>query len=232
METQKMTKENSHLYIAIDTNIVIALASLYMYKTHPNINEVFEDAILKKRFKEFKYLFEAIKQDRIRVIVTSTTYHESMNFNHKKLYANWVDDDKKTVNYVLKFWSEYCYAPNTPDNENKIKKINKLARDYRNRNAIPQKEDNDSLIMAEAAVEGVNLLTFNGKDFVFESKDKSVDVRRKRILKIHGEKGIFKRNPATNMVFYPKPVLVDEFVTSKKINFAKTQRKLDDKYYK
>lgn len=226
MEEKVLDKENSHLYIAIDTNIVIALASLYMYEKCEDKSIVLEDFVLRENFKKFKALFEEIKKDKLRVMVTTTTFAESKLFDYKKLYSKNTKNNQKNVNYVKEFLTKYCYFPKDPANELKIRKIKRLAKEYRSKDAIPNKEYNDSMIMAEASVERLNLLTHNGKDFVFYSNNKKIDLRRKKIIKTNKENGIHIKTHYADIV--PKPIMVHEFIPNEKVNHNVSIR-CDDK---
>lgn len=166
-------EDNSHIYIALDSDILRTLATIYPYVS----KGIFYDykssnnPHIKKNFNYLSKLIKYAQEDKIRLMVTTTPYHE---VRHKT--------------ECISFIKDMCYVPNPKnileqgDYQQKIKELAAaycgLNEPYDPTNPPPMHPcyvsaiddcvpPNDAFVQAEAAVENAILLTANAADFIF-----------------------------------------------------------------
>lgn len=186
------TKPNTHVYFALDSDVLSNLATIYkLQSNNPNASpKEIKDTLLnnpklKNVYNNFKFyttIISMAKSDKIRLLVTPTPFYESRHMDG-----------------IMQFIEDFCYLPNVKEetaSEN-AKKIRELAQaychPYYNKNgekckapmnpkydahaeytlgeAKPFKgflvPPNDAYVLAEASFYGACLITENAKDFLF-----------------------------------------------------------------
>ena len=185
------------LYFAIDSDILRTLT--YIDITLQN-NPDYElrnspDPLLKKWSGYFFRLYSKMKNDEIRLVIVDAVFQESQ---HSKT--------------LLGFMKNYCYFPkiNAVNYQRKAEESRKLANAYCEPFEVgdrtfsaPMKKvfnaaynqsspTNDCFIMAQATIEGIPLITANGKDFIFDDKIGTENHdRAKGITSINISKGYY-----------------------------------------
>lgn len=208
------TNNDFHTYLAIDSDILRALTNLDLQlKKDPHFDSRnSSDPILKVRGGYVKYLLTAAQQNKVRLLVVTTVYQESI---HSAALCNFI--------------KEYCYFPNI-NAVNNIQRTNEVERlailycspyTYRGEtypapmktqyNAFLKKHvpSNDVYAMAEATVEGAFFVTNNEQDFIFNVKngDKHNKDRTQGIVSINYQNGYVQRF-ADNLTTVPKPIAI------------------------
>ena len=201
------------LYFAIDSDILRALTSIDLIGYDPT-------SLMKKWGGYFKNLYQKMKNDEIRLVIVDGVYQESQHSSH-----------------LLSFMKKYCYFPkiNAVNYQRKANEAESLAEAYCSPFSIGNKQytapmkkvfnagnrkfspTNDCFIMAQATIEGICLITANGKDFIFDEKiGKENHDRAKGIMNINIAKGYYKQgqgNFNTTRPFHIQtigPMLKDE----------------------
>ena len=161
--------------------------------------------------------------DEIRLVILDAVFQESQ---HSK-------------EYLLKFMKQYCYFTkiNAVNYQRKAAEARRLANAYCEPFEVGDREfsapmkkvfnaangtfspTNDCFIMAQATIEGICLITANGKDFIFDEKiGKENHDRAKVIMSINMSKGYYKSNSgnfSTTRPFHIQtigPMLKDEIL--------------------
>lgn len=181
MEKQKRAPK----YIAIDSDILRELSFLSIlrkeYGHSINPEKLPLNSALKKDFNYFINLLNCIEYDDIRIVIVDAVYQES-----------------KHSESLIDFIKQYCYFPNITavNYQEKAEKARKLAKAYCSEYIYEDEEkpapmksvfiadinkyapSNDCYIMAQATIEGLPLLTGNGKDFVFNNRNPNNSQRK------------------------------------------------------
>ena len=189
MEKQNETPK----YIAIDSDILRELSFLRMlrkeYGHNINPEKLPLNSALKKDFNYFILLLNCIEHDEIRIVIVDAVYQES-----------------KHSPSLIDFIKKYCYFPNITavNYQEKAEKARALASAYCSeyvykgeKKPAPMKSvfiadinkyapSNDCYIMAQATVEGLPLLTGNGKDFVFNNRNPNNSQRKNNHDRVKG----------------------------------------------
>ena len=160
------------LYFAIDSDVLRSLAFMEkLLKNNPAYDfRTSQDPLIKKYSGYFKRLFNKMQNNEIRLVIVDAVYQESQ---HSKC--------------LLEFMKNYCYFPkiNAVNYQRKSAEARRLAIAYCETFKIGDKEfdapmkkifnaesgkfspTNDCYIMAQATIEGICLITANGRDFIF-----------------------------------------------------------------
>ena len=210
-------ENNEPLYFAIDSDILRALTfiSISGGSTH--------DPLFKKWGGYLRKLFEKAQNDEIRLVIVDAVFQESQHSPS-----------------LLNFMKKYCYFPkiNAVNYQKKADKARLLANSYCEPFEVGDKEypapmkkvfhaesrkfspTNDCYIMAQATLEGVSLITANGKDFIFDEKAGIENhFRAKGIMNINILKGYYtskQGNFNTSRPFHINtigPMLKDEILS-------------------
>lgn len=199
------------LYVAIDSDVLINFAKIYYGKERGvSLTQNTKDRIIEflNDVKSNKYA--------VRFIVPSVVFNEVHN---PQVNSEIVDD----------FIKELCYIPLISPNElNYAKKAEKLAYSYCEINddggLSPMKIEysaatgkyvpsNDAYIMGEATTLGINLITFNEKDYVSASKTRYDKSRAHKILEINkNHRCFFDDYCNVSKIVSPRPYHVMEFI--------------------
>lgn len=190
--------ENKYpLYFAIDSDILRSLRFIdlimesgqrYDFANSP-------DPLLKKWGGYLRKLYAKMKNDELRLVIVDAVYQESQH----------------SVS-LLTFMKNYCYFPkvNLVNYQRKSAEARRLANSYcepyevgDREYAAPMKKvfnatsgafapTNDCYIMAQATIEGISLITANGRDFIFDDKlGKENHDRAKGIMNVNISKGYY-----------------------------------------
>lgn len=171
----KRSQQTEPIYIALDTDALSMVVNFERYLISlENGEEVDAD---KKISRGVKTLHELIKSGILKPVVTRTPLQEC----------------PKSQNYI-RFLCEYCFTPDLSkeDREGYRNRVFKLAQQYCQKDSgglAPMKShfshaqktivpDKDALVMAEASLLGVNLITNNAKHFVYY-EDQLIKVSQK-----------------------------------------------------
>lgn len=185
------------VYFAIDSDVLRTLAYIdkilesgkyYDFTNSP-------DPLLKRWSGYFQRLYYKMKSDEIRLVIVDAVYQESQ---HSKS--------------LLEFMKHYCYFPkiNAVNYQRKSAEARKLADAYCNSYNVGDKEfpapmkqvfnaqsntfspTNDCFIMAQATIEGICLITANGRDFIFDERSNNENHdRAKGITNINISRGYY-----------------------------------------
>ena len=171
-------------YIAIDSDILRELSFLSVlrreYGHSINLDKLPKNSALLKDFNYFSNLLNCIEFDEIRIAIVDAVYQES-----------------KHSPSLIDFIKKYCYFPNITavNYQEKAEQARTLASAYCTKYIYDDEEkpapmksvfiadinkyapSNDCYIMAQATIEGLPLLTGNGKDFVFNKKNSNNNQR-------------------------------------------------------
>ena len=231
MEKQNETPK----YIAIDSDILRELSFLKMLKKEYghsiNPDKLPLNSALKKDFNYFVLLLNCIEHDEIRLVIVDAVYQES-----------------KHSDSLINFIKDYCYFPNinAANYQEKAEQSRILAKAYCSEYTYCDEEkqapmksvfiadinkyapSNDCYIMAQATIEGLPLLTGNGKDFVFNNRNPNNSQRKnnhdrvKGIIQVNISNGYFtiqengkKISSAPMLLYELAPILrhIDSFKT-------------------
>ena len=186
-------QEKTPKYIAIDSDILREIAYLDLLKKEygKNIdpNLIYPaDRHLRKDFHYFIALYNSMTHNDIRIVIVDAVYQESkhseclLNFIKKYCYfpnvnaANYQEKAEKARTLAYAYCSEYEHKGKTEPAPMKsvfVADINKH---------VPT---NDCYIMAQATIEGLPLLTGNGKDFVFNVKNENKEEHDRVVGIVH-----------------------------------------------
>ncbi|MBO5954565.1 MAG: hypothetical protein J6Q13_01190 [Clostridia bacterium] len=217
-------ENNTPLYFAIDSDILRALRLIdiimesgqrYDFANSP-------DTLLKKWGGYLRKLYQRMKNDEIRLVIVDAVYQESQH----------------SVS-LLTFMKNYCYFPkiNAVNYQRKAAEARRLANAYCESFEVGDKEiaapmkkvfnaqsgtfspTNDCYIMAQATIEGISLITANGKDFIFDEKAGVENHNRaKGIMNINIARGYYASKQGTFNTSRPfhiqtiGPMLKDEIL--------------------
>lgn len=185
------------LYFAIDSDVLRVLTFIDLtLKNNPDFDlRSSQDPLLKKWSGYFYRLLTKAKNDELRFVIVDAVYQESQHSS-----------------CLLNFMREYCYFPkiNAVNYQKKAHEARKLANAYCSPYELGDKSypapmktvfnaesttfspTNDCYIMAQATIEGLCLITANGKDFIFDEKSKSENHHRaKGIINVNISKGYY-----------------------------------------
>lgn len=189
-------------YVAIDTNVFIELSHISV------------DYVPKKKDAGFRNILRSIKRlnrsGHVKFVITPTVLAEIMRVGK---------DIKPSVRQrELDFLKEHCLVY-TPENEADFAtKTYNLASDYLEAGVMQVRKRNnfgDALIMAEASLLGLNLLTMNSSDFSYYD-DEYGNKRKKHhrandIMQLNKNKKLSYTTMA-GMRVTPRPYLPEEFI--------------------
>lgn len=208
-------KQETRRYLAIDSCAIIYLAQIYEKQKNPYSGIKVPSEKYMDKFEEI--LFQA-KNGNLRLFVTDTAFEECSWMDIEKFYKK---DSVIEDNFIINFLRDFCYFPSDSKNTVKVKKINDLFFKYIQGGAMDPINRNDIFIMAEATVEGLNILTHNGKDFIFVQNEKYPDntFRRKRIRSIN----VINRDEFRSLFTYevPSPMTIDELIKDDNFDIEK-----------
>ena len=185
------------LYFAIDSDILRTLT--YIDITLQN-NPDYElrnspDPLLKKWSGYFLRLYKKMLNDELKLVIVDAVFQESQHSTS-----------------LLTFMKKYCYFPkiNAVNYQRKSDEARRLANAYCEPYEVGDREysapmkkvfnaesgtfspTNDCYIMAQATIEGISLITANGKDFIFDERiGKENHDRAKGIMNINIAKGYY-----------------------------------------
>jgi len=218
-------EDNKPLYFAIDSDVLRTLSfiDLIMQKEPSYDLRRSQSALLQKYSGYFLRLYNKMLSGEIRLVIVDAVYQESQH----------------SVT-LLSFMKKYCYFPkiNIVNYQRKATEARKLAEAYCEHykvgdktyvapmkkvfNAASNKSSptNDCFIMAQATIEGISLITANGRDFIFDEKagNENHD-RAKGIMNVNIAKGYYaskQGNFNTSRPFHIKtigPMLKNEELT-------------------
>lgn len=176
-------------YFAIDSDVLRTLTYIDItLKNNPQVDlRDSPNHLLKKWSGYFLNLYKKMKNDELRLVIVDAVYQESQH----------------SIS-LLTFMKDYCYFPkiNLVNYQKKAAEARKLANAYcspykvrDNEYPAPMKKvfnaannsfspTNDCFIMAQATIEGIPLITANGKDFIFDEKSGTIDHTRTRGITI------------------------------------------------
>ena len=171
-------ENNNQNYFAIDSDILRALAFVdIILERDPNCDlKTINDPLMKRWSGYIKKLYFKIKSGEIKPVIVETVYLES-----------------KHSPSLVSFMKKYCYFPNVNaiNYEEKKEKARKLAYAYcepykfkGEPRPAPMKTvynaalnayapTNDCFIMAQATIEGIPLITANGRDYIFDERSEN-----------------------------------------------------------
>lgn len=190
-------ENNNPLYFAIDSDVLRILTFIDLtLKNNPEYDlRSSPDPLLKKWSGYFLRLYTKAKNDQIRLVVVDAVYQESQHSS-----------------CLVSFMRNYCYFPkiNAVNYQRKAAEARKLANAYCSPYELGDKQfpapmkkvfnaesttfspTNDCYIMAQATIEGISLITANGKDFIFDEKSKSENHdRAKGVVNVNIAKGYY-----------------------------------------
>ncbi len=190
-------ENNEPLYFAIDSDILRRLTSIdLLLENNPNYDlRNAPDPVLKKWSGYFFRLYKKMLNDELRLVIVDAVYQESQH----------------SIS-LLGFMKKYCYFPkiNAVNYQRKAEEARRLANSYCEPYMVGDREysapmkkvfnaqsntfapTNDCYIMAQATIEGISLITANGKDFIFDDKlGKENHERAKGIMNINISKGYY-----------------------------------------
>lgn len=190
--------ENKKLYLAIDSDILRTLTFIDIsLQNNPNYDlRNAPDPLLKKWSGYLYRLYSKMQDDQIRLVIVDAVYQESQH----------------SVS-LLTFMKKFCYFPkvNLVNYQRKAAEARRLANAYCETFEVGDREypapmkkvfnaesgkfspTNDCYIMAQATMEGISLITANGKDFIFDEKiGKENHDRAKGIMSINISRGYYK----------------------------------------
>ncbi len=173
-----MAKKTTPKYIAVDSDVLRELSFLYILRKEFGHNidpdKLPLNSSLKKDFNYYNRFFNCVEHNEIRIVILDAVYQESkhssslINFIKELCYfpninaANYQEKAEKARHLARAYCSEYTYEDEVKPAPMKsvfIADINKY---------VPS---NDCYIMAQATIEGLPLLTGNGKDFIFNKRN-------------------------------------------------------------
>lgn len=215
-------ENNEPLYFAIDSDILRTLTYIEMVlEDDPEYDfRNSQDSHLKKWGGYFKRLYYKMISDEIRLVVVDAVYQESQ---HSKS--------------LLEFMKKHCYFPkiNAVNYQRKASEAEKLANAYCEPYEVGDKTypapmkfvfnaqsrkfspTNDCYIMAQATIEGISLITANGKDFIFDERSgKENHDRAKGIMRVNVARGYYTQGSSNFKTTRPfhihiiGPMLKDE----------------------
>lgn len=224
-------------YIAVDSDVLREISFLYLlrkeygYSIDPEKLPL--NSSLKKDFNYYTRFLNCIEHDELRIVILDAVYQESKH-------------SESLVNFI----KEVCYFPNinAANYQEKAEKARKLARAYCSEYVLdgktmpaPMKSlfiadinkyvpSNDCYIMAQATIEGLPLLTGNGKDFIFNKRNSNRENhdRVKGIAQINISNGYYSINAKGNKST-SAPILMYELGPMlKKINAFNVPEQADD----
>lgn len=203
-------ERNNPSYFAIDSDILRELTFIdIIKKSNKTLDEITTtDPLLQKYGGYLQRLYFKMKTGEINLVIVDAVYQES---KHSKS--------------LLDFIKEYCYFPdiNAVNYQEKAEEARKLAYAYCSpfdNNGVEEPSPmklvfiadinksvptNDCYIMAQATIEGISLITANGKDFIFNKRNASLEHDRSRGIAIINEQyGYYDKN-SKNKNLSPKP---------------------------
>ena len=190
-------ENNEPLYFAIDSDILRRLTHIDIILESEQFYDIknSNDPLLKKYGGYLQRLYHKMKNDEIRLVIVDAVYQES---KHSESLVN--------------FMKNYCYFPkiNAVNYQEKATEARNLAYAYCAPYTMGEKQfpapmkmifhtdenkhapSNDCYIMAQASIEGISLITANGKDFIFDDKSNSENhYRTNGIININISKGYY-----------------------------------------
>ncbi len=185
------------LYFAIDSDVLRTLTYINTcLKSNPNYDfKTSQNTLIQNYSGYFIRVHKKMLSGEIRLVIVDAVFQESQ---HSKS--------------LLSFMKEYCYFPkiNAVNYQRKATEARKLANAYCEPYKIGDKEypapmkkvfnaesskaspTNDCYIMAQATIEGISLITANGRDFIFDEKiDRENHHRAKGIMNVNINRGYF-----------------------------------------
>ena len=212
------------LYFAIDSDILRTLTYLdALLKNDPNYDlRNTPDPLLKKWSGYILKLYKKMQNDEIRLVIVDAVYQESQHSLS-----------------LVSFMREYCYFTkiNAVNYQRKAAEARRLANAYCEPYEVGDREfsapmkkvfnaesgksspTNDCYIMAQATMQGICLITANGRDFIFDDKiGKENHDRSRGIMCINIAKGYYRQGQGkfnTTRPFHIQtigPMLKDEIL--------------------
>lgn len=226
------TKPEGHHYIAIDTNIIVYLANLFMVDSHPELNLTY-GVTTKQYLNEFKKIFDAVKNDELRLYIPFTAYLEACSLEESSEYYLTHDFGLKE-NYIVSFLENFCYFDKNANNSEKMTEDQNLALAYIERGAVSRYSCFDALIMAESSRAGLNLLTKNEQDLIWVRKEgerPNNTKRQQKIKSVNFEK-LWLQQKSTMSRNIPSALRIEEFIEKGEIDYTKTTLFDDDHFIK
>jgi len=193
------------IYLAIDSDILRGLAFVARGK---NIGQVDKNCNLIKYFQnDLKMIKKFAAESKIKLVITETVYGEC---KENPAIKNFMESDyfiiaKIDRDIVHEIATAYT-LPVVLDDGMEIKKPMESHYDAALGRTAPT---NDCYIMAEASVLGIDLLTFNYRDFMMYNDKPSLRVAA--ITKINSEFGLVFNN-VNGEKSIPRPLKIDQCV--------------------
>ena len=189
-------------YVVIDTNVFIELSHISV------------DYVPKKRDAGFRHILRSIKRlnrsGHVKFVITPTVLAEIMRVNK--------DIKPSARQRELDFLKEHCLVYKPEDEADFAAKTYNLASDYLESGVMQVRKKNnygDSLIMAEASLLGLNLLTMNSRDFSFYDDEcggkRKKNHRANDIMELNKRKKLSYTTMA-GMRVTPRPYSPEEFM--------------------
>ena len=193
-------EKNKSVYLAIDSDILRKLTFIDLVLNSGEFYnfEQSEDPILKKWSGYFLRLYYRMKSDEIRLVIVDGVFQESQHSES-----------------LVAFMKNYCYFPkiNAVNYHKKAIEARNLAYAYCQEYTVDDKTfpppmkfhynpeinayspTTDCYIMAQASIEGIGLVTANGKDFIFNERSKNENnARTIGIMTINEKMGYSSKN--------------------------------------
>ena len=213
------------LHFAIDSDVLRVLAFLDIILEQSSEQDLRNspDPLIKRWGGYFKRLYYKMQRDEIRLVIVDAVFQESQHSTS-----------------LLSFMKKYCYFPkiNAVNYQRKAAEARKLANAYCSNFVVGDREypapmkkifnaesttfspTNDCYIMAQATIEGIPLITANGKDFIFDERAGTENHdRAKGIMSVNIAKGYYTSNQGkfnTSRPFHINtigPMLKDEVLS-------------------
>lgn len=203
-------EKNNPLYFAIDSDILRELTFIdIIKKSNKTLEEITTtDPLLEKYGGYLQRLYFKMKTGEINLVIVDAVYQESKH-------------SKSLVDFI----KEYCYFPdiNAINYQEKAEEARKLANAYCKPFIYNEVEEqapmkfvfiadinksvptNDCYIMAQATIEGISLITANGKDFIFNKRNASIEHDRSRGITIINEMNGYYDVNSKGKHIAPKP---------------------------
>ena len=203
-------ENNKPLYFAIDSDILRELTFIdKIFKSGEFYDfKATTDPLLKKWSGYLQRLYYKMKEGTLRLVIVDAVFQESQHSAS-----------------LVEFMKEYCYFPkiNAVNYQSKATEARNLANAYCSPYTMGDKEfsapmklvfnaesskfspTNDCYIMAQSTIEGISLITANGRDFIFDEKSDTENHDRSRgIININISKGYYSATD-TDKIYVSKP---------------------------
>lgn len=210
------TNEKVHYYLAIDSCVLINLASILKKMEHQECKYFLNDE------KELRILFDAIADDKVRIFIPDMVYMEVVDKEILNMEKCCYFDPKtnSTTYYIIEFLKKYCYFSKDSNTNEYVNLAEYITFEYLNSRALSIYDCYDALIMAQTSVERLNLLTQNECDFISVKNIEYSDniYRKKDIRKINFLNSSKFKKDSNNI---SEPITLKELVSNGRIDLNK-----------